>query len=79
MILSFRKNLESRQPTDVQTLQGEKRELQIALEREETEKHELFMQVSNESSKQGTKIENLVIELRKRVENYASYFGKNSV
>uniref|UniRef100_A0A7E4VUX4 GRIP domain-containing protein n=1 Tax=Panagrellus redivivus TaxID=6233 RepID=A0A7E4VUX4_PANRE len=41
-----RRNAESRQPTNVQQLQSEKRELQIALEREESEKHELFMQIN---------------------------------
>ena len=46
MILKiFRKVLESRQPVDVQTLQAQKRELQMQLEREENEKHELFLQV----------------------------------
>jgi hypothetical protein len=37
--------LESKQPIDVQALTRQKRELQSQLQREESEKQELFMQV----------------------------------
>jgi hypothetical protein len=42
---SLKHVFESKQPLDVQTLAIQKRELQTQLEREESEKHELFSQV----------------------------------
>lgn len=41
-----RRLLDSRVPPDVQTLMAQKRELTHQLDREQNEKHELFMQVS---------------------------------
>ncbi|VDM39572.1 unnamed protein product [Toxocara canis] len=38
--------LESKQPMDVQMLQREKRELTMQLDREQNEKHELFLQIN---------------------------------
>lgn len=44
-----RRVLESKQPQDVQALTRQKRELQAQLQREESEKQELFTQVSNKN------------------------------
>lgn len=44
---SQKKVLESKQPMDVQMLQSQKRELTMQLDREQSEKQELFLQVYN--------------------------------
>lgn len=42
---SQKRTFDSKQPPDLQNLLAQKRELQTQLEREESEKHELFTQV----------------------------------